>query len=803
MGLRPPAWRIAASGLIGGVLAPTLAQAADLNFSIPEQSREDALLSLARQAGLSLGFAPGAHCEGRVGASGRMSVDTALARLLGGSACIARRTDAHTIIILSRPRRAGPALPAPSAPPAPRPLAPTDVSELVVTAGKTEQLLSTSPSGLTAADGAELRRAGVVGVQDLSLLAAGVTVTNLGPGRDKIILRGLSDGPLTGHAQATVGLYLGDLRLTYNAPDPDLPLIDVARVEVLRGPQGSLYGAGSIGGIVHITPEAPDPSARAGSLSATYASTAHGGASHGLQGVMNQPLGPRLAVRAVAWTEGSAGYIDDRRRGLRNVDRTHRDGLRTSLLWQAASNLDLEASFIEQNIDTRDAHYAEPSIGPLARASAVGQPHDNDFMALALSGHWTPAWGRLTFSLGALDHDVGTTYDASAAPATLAPAGSAPSVFDDRNRIKALVSETRLASTGGGRLHWQAGVFGATGDQTLEASLKAADGRIGYAETRKDRLTESAAFGELSYDLFPQLTLTLGGRLFHAHLSSRSATTLNGPLRSFRGETSNNGFAPKVVLAYRPLDGLLLYGQVAEGYRSPGFNTAGAPGQPFGEAGGAQPLRRYAGDELWNYEIGGRWNAPSLGVSLRAALFQADWTDIQADLVGPAGLPYTVNLGDGRSKGVELEASWRRGGYELKGNLVWQDPELRRPAPDALSRTDIALPGVPGFSYAVSGAYTWAFGEERSLTLRASYIQVGHSRLALDPAVIPTMGDYGDLRLNADATLGPVSVRLFADNLLDRRGDTLAFGNPFTFRASQAATPQRPRTVGVSLTRRF
>jgi len=761
------------------------------------------LLALARQAGLSLGFAPDARCDGRAGLSGRMTVEAALAHLLAGSACVARRPDARTIVIRAAPVQTSAPRAAPVATPAPSPGA-VDLAELIVTADKTEQLLSQAPAALTAASGAELARAGVADVRDLSLLAAGVTVTNLGPGRDKVILRGLSDGPLTGHTQSTVGLYLGDLRLTYNAPDPDLPLADIARVEILRGPQGSLYGAGSIGGVLHIVPNPPDPSDRGGALTATLASTAHGAASHELEGVFNQPLaGGAAAIRAVAWSEESGGVIDDARRGLRDIDRTRRNGVRLGLLWRAAPDLDLDAVVINQNIDTRDAHWADPAVGSLSRASAVAQPHDNDFLAGALGAHWSPAWGKLTLSLGALDHDVGTTYDAAGAPPELAQAGARPRAFADRNEIRALVAEGRAASAGPGRWQWKAGLFASLGDQRLEGRLSTMEGSPGYAEARRDRLSEAAAFGEVSYDLAPELTLTAGGRLFQSRLRTRSEITLGAPVRTFRGATRYNGFAPRFVLAYRPWPGLTLYAQAAEGYRTPGFNTSGAAGQAFGEPGGAQPLRRYAGDELWSYEAGGRWRAPGLGLALRLAAFRADWTDIQADVLLPSGLPFTANLGDGSSRGVEAEGAWRHGSFDLTGNLVWQEPELRNAAPGLPERRDTGLPGVPKLSYAASGAYAATVAERWTLSLRATYAYVGRSRLAFDTVTAPAMGGYGDLRLSATLSGANLSARIFADNLLNRRGDTLAFGNPFLLRTTTLTTPQRPRTVGLTVSRTF
>ena len=782
---------------LGALADAAAAREATLILSIPEQPREAALMALGRQAGLSLGFAPGARCSGRAGVTGHVSVARALDQLLAGSACVALRPDARTIVIRARPAAA----PAPVSP-TPEP-APTDLSleEVVVTADKSESLLSAAPYGLTAVSGRELERQGVRNVGELSLLAAGVMVTNLGPGRDKVILRGLSDGPLTGRTQSTVGLYLGELRLTYNAPDPDLPLIDIARVEVLRGPQGSLYGAGSIGGVLQLTPNAPDPSGRSGRLLAGLSATGRGAASYQLEGTLNLPLpGPDAALRAVAWSERAGGYIDNPRLGLRDIDRSRRTGARVAAHWRLAPDWTLDANLVDQAISTRNAHYAEPAVGPLARASAVAEPHDNDFLALGLTLGWTPPWARLSVSVGAISHSVGTTYDASAAGTLRSSPGLAS--FSDDSCTRSLIGEARLSSVGAGRLHWTVGAFAALSDQKLDAVLAPALGPADYTEARRDRLRESAVFGEAAYDLASVLTLTAGGRFFSSHLETRSTVAAGPAPRGFNGEAGDTGFAPKLLLAYRPLSGVTAYLQAAEGYRTTGFNTAGPAAQSFADAGN-EPLRRYGGDELWSYEAGVRWRAPTLGLALRVALFEARWKDIQANLILPSGLPFTANLGDGQSRGVEAEASYSRGGLTLSANLVRQSPELDRPSPALTDESDSRLPGVPDLSYAGSAAYERPLRGVWSLRLSAGYAYVGHSRLALDPALSLAMGGYSDLRLAAGLRRPGLSLRLTAANALDQRGDTLAFGNPFSFRTRTQSTPLRPRTIGIEITRDF
>jgi iron complex outermembrane receptor protein len=797
--------RLGLAGLAGAACAVATGAAArdlPLTLSISSQPREAALLELGRAAGVSLGFAPNARCGGEAGVNGRMTLDAALGRLLAGSPCTASRPDARTVVIYVRPK----ATPAPQRPTtaAERPeAAASQVGELVVTADKSLSLLSTSPYGLTAVTGHEMERAGVSDLRDLSLMAAGVTVTNLGAGRDKVLLRGLSDGPLTNHTQSTVGLYLGDLRLTYNAPDPDLPLIDIARVEVLRGPQGSLYGAGSIGGIVHIVPNMPDLAARSGFVSVDGADTTGGAGSYGLQAMINQPLPGDAAVRVAAWAESTGGYIDNVATGKNNVNRTTQRGVRALGRWQPTDDLVLDAMFVEQAIDTRDAHYAMVQDGPLARGNLVAEPHDNDFKALSLSAHWSPDWGQVAATVGLLDHDVTTTYDATFAPRTLVPPGARPDYFTDGNEIQGVVGEARISSPGANRFNYMVGLFGAVGDQHLDTKLTAFEPVEAYSEVRRDRLKEGAIFGEASYDVTPNLTLTAGGRLFISRLHATSRITRGAPVRDFEDHTQDKGFAPKLLLAWRPMPRTILYAQSARGFRAAGFNTGGSSRQVFSQPGGQQPLQRYPGDKLWAYEVGTRWRPPGDHLALRVALFQANWRSIQADLVLPSGLPFTADLGDGRSRGVEAEATYVRGGWTLSGNVTHQQPELLSPELGLPRRRDSGLPGVPANSAAASGGYRWNLARDWSLETLVGATYVGTSHLAFDATTTPKMGGYTDVSLSVTARSSELSLRLYVDNLLNSHGDTLAFGNPFSLRLGGQTTPQRPRTAGLKVTREF
>lgn len=770
-----------------------------LNYDIPRKALGAALIDLATTAGVSISTEAASRCAPQSQPTvGRFTLAGALDHLLAGTGCSWRRRGPGAVEIVVAP--AAPRTRAPRV--APPVVQASDLDELIVVATRRPTRADRLAYAVSSMDGAALAAQGVHDATDLAATTPSMTVTNLGPGRDKILLRGLSDGPLTGRTQSMVGIYLDDVRLTFNAPDPDLRLVDMAQVEVLRGPQGALYGAGSLGGLLHLVTLQPDRTAVGGWVSATVGATQGGAGSNVIEGALNLPLlGGRGAARATAWRDEAGGYIDDPRLGLKNVNRSVRQGLRVSTLFDVTPNWTVSAGLVSQAINSADTQYAFAGQPAYSRDVAVQEPHDNDFAEGHLSLQGNLSWADFKWTTAVVNHHLSSRYDATTSPPVAIPPG--PAAFDDDNNIRAVVTEAVLMSRAAAPIQWLGGLFigDSRQDTDLRLSALAPSPTAAFAETRRDSLDEAAIFGDVILPLPGQFNLTLGGRLFSTEIRTDSTDAVTaGPGRStFSGKLSHSGFAPKIVLAYAPQAPWLAYVEASEGYRSGGFNTTGAPGQVFSPPGGAPPSRFYAGDELWNFEAGVRLNALQDRLTVRTDIFEAVWKDIQSDQLLASGFPFTANIGDGRNLGLEFEGRYASGPLLLRADFLFNDPELHRANPVFPVRTELGLAGVPKASGGVSARYAWPMPQGRTFELDGRVGYVGRSHLTFDNLSSPSMGGYVTSRLAASLDAARWTLTFAIENLGDARGDTFAYGNPFSLHTTDQVTPLRPRTVSATL----
>lgn len=768
-----------------------LAEAAParVSFRIEPKPYSEALLDLAQQANVTLIGAAACPGVSKTRIVGRFTVAEALDQLLAGALCTARIA-APGAVEVQPLIRAEPSRPSP-------PVTAT-VGELLVTATKRVRDPRQLAVAVTAIPRGQLLATGATDAGEAAGQLAGVLSTNLGPGRNKLLLRGLSDGAYTGRARSIVATYLDDIPVNYNAPDPDLRLVDVERVEVARGPQGALYGAGSLSGVYRIVSRKPELTALSAEARVTGALTESGAPSYAVEGFVNYPLtlfGQTLGLRLAAYDEVQGGYLDNVRLGRSNVDRTERRGARLIISYQPSTEWAVNLTLAGQHLRSNDTHYTSPGLG-LNRVVQIQEPHVNDIeLATATIRR---SWGsaELTSSTGVVRHRYGSIYDATSSQG-LYTRFAVNSAYAERTRTTMFVEDLVLSSRGAGPVEWLVGLYGSkTKVHTPTEFLAQAPGRpqfLVYGDDRRDDIGELAAYGEVSYAFGSGWVLAVGGRVFTIQTRTRSSVVSeNFPPRSLDREEVFSGFSPKLSLQKTFSNGTLAYAVITEGYRSGGSNSGGAIPLPSDRS-------EFGPDRLTNYEAGVKFTALQQRLTVNTALFYDLWDDIQTDQFRPSGIPFTTNAGDARLIGLETELAYSTDfglTAQLNGRLT--RTSTGRPNLSFFNKLADGLPGAPPVSVGAVISYETSLPDDWTLRFVGQATYVGRSRLSFE-ATVPRTQDYTRAKISAEILRGPVSLQMFLLNPLNAYSDTFAFGNPFNLEQIQQVTPQRPRTLGITL----
>lgn len=783
-----PGSRWAAAAAIAFVLGGAPAASAR-TFKIPPGPLGDVAAALGIQAGVTIAITePDLAARRSGGVTGDLSVRAALAQALRDTGAQAVFLDGATVRIV-RMRAAAPPRSRPATPETPATSA--GLGEIVVTASKQNIVLQNYPGSAKVVefDRSWLARYAAHGTAAITETLPTLSTTNLGRGRNKIFIRGVADSSFNGPTQATVGQYLGDVRLNYNAPDPDLNLYDLKRVEVLTGPQGTLYGASSLGGIMRLVPNAPDSAGAYATASTGLSTTRFGGLGYDGAAMINLPLGDgRAAVRLVAYGARDAGYIDAPLRGLKDVNRGRAYGQR--LMWRMDDlgdwTVNLGAVF--QSIASKDGQYTRRGDPPLVRSNALAQPFRNDFRLAYVTGRRPFGSRDLLTTTSIAGHELTSVFDATGSDGS-----TSPRLFAETNDILLVSHETRLA--GGDRnAPWVVGLTGVYNVSRLSRSLGPTDAPKPIAGVRNSQL-ELSVFGQASRALGPSVTLTAGGRLTAA---GSNGQLFDRPAKTPEAESRRHvRFVPMAALDWRLTSSLSTYLQYQQGFRAGGL--AIAPNEA------ATASQEFVADDLAQIELGVRWRNPLRDrLSARAAVFAVDWNHVQADLVDDAGLPYTANIGSGRIAGLDAEASWRPSPEAtVTVSAFFNDTYLYgRPAgsPVTGKRT---LPNIPRDGVRIETQWRRELTRDVSLTADASVRYVGKSYLGAGSSFDVSQGNYVVGGLGARLDFERFGVSLDLSNITDARANTFAFGNPFGLTRGDQITPLRPRTVRVGLDARF
>ena len=810
---------------------PAQALAADERaFNVPKGSLSSALPLISRQAGVSISVADAKLWQARVKpVRGRMSVEKAIQRLLDGSDARAVRVSATSWRIERRPApaRVAKAAAAPRPVPQPRAREPANdliaaaQDEIIVTASKTDLPHSHFAGVVTRLDGDDLAFGGERGMDSILSRTATVSSTHLGSGRNKLFIRGIADSSFTGPTQSTVGQYFGDIRLSYNAPDPDLRLYDIDNVEILEGPQGTLYGAGSLGGIIHVVPKAPDPRAMSVQAIAGLSVTQHGDPGGDIAAIANLPVGDNgHALRLVGYMLTDGGYIDNPLRGQNDVNRVHVRGGRGTFRLEAGDGWTVDFGGIYQAITSDDAQYADKDAPPLTRASMVEQN------ATARYGMGTIVvmkdWGDLYFqsSNAFIDHRLFERFDASLpesrrgdgdgagaamgavdverlfAPVEVVPMADVPRVLDQHNDTRMFVSENRLSRPYHDGLGWVVGA-------SFIHNRARQDREYAYGPLSAvlpgvtNRITEVTGYAEATVEIMPNLIASGGLRLSHARLGGEAEGVSFALAEANRATTASRNetdLLPSVSLLATPLDNVRLYARYQEGFR------------PGGLAVDGNFVRRFLNDQVRTWEAGMRFG--DKGRSLLDASISVShsrWRNIQADFIDSSGFPTTANIGNGRITSLSGAVAMRpTDALTFELGAVYNHSRVDDLSPQILpvfAAAPARLGRIPNVaSHAVRGSVNYATmigDEDFRVNGWANYI--GPSRLGIGPVLGESQGDYVDTGLAMRVGNNRRGLSLTLTNLFDSRGNRFSLGTPFLEGNEGFLTPLRPRTLRIAV----
>jgi outer membrane receptor protein involved in Fe transport len=786
-----------AAALLGG--APVAAVAQEVGFSIPASTLDVALNRLARAAQVDVvSTEPGLSRLRSPAVAGRMTPRRALERLLEGSGYRLVAIDARSFRVVRAP------VPPPVAPTrlahAPVPDAPVPAADVIVTATKQPVPLLRYPGSLTIIGAPPNTVAALPGdLNDAARVTPVLQNTEFGPGRSKIFIRGVADSSFNGSAQSTASVYLGDVQLSYSGADPSIKLYDMQQVEVMEGPQGTLYGSGSIGGIVRLDPAEPVLDRVAGQVAGGVTLTQGGGPGGDVSAVVNLPLiDDRAGVRAVAWRTGDGGYIDDigsragaaPRRDTNSVDTV---GGRLAARIAPGDDWRIDLGGLYQRIDAADVQYADRAVGPLAHRSAFAQPYDNEILLgdAVIAKSWASGVQLLSV-LGLSSYHAHNVFDATASRVGIggmSPPTATPMLYATTEAKLLLSEETRLSRTLADGRGWVVGF-------TLLRNRDAENRALGPVAAPADiigvtNITKSASvFAEGTVALFPSFLVTGGARLTVARTDGEPSFR---PLAGADVEgRSTRRVDPTLAFNWRLAPRLAAFGRAQSGYRTGGLAVARGVGR----------VADFRSDSIRVGELGLRWlRRGETGLSATTAVSLARWTAIQADLVNRRGQPFTANIGNAHVQAFEGTLDWVPvRGLRAVVNFLQTYNKASGALADLSSPAHRRLPDTPPFAASGDLGYAWAVGGRDTLSVGASVVRVGRSVLGTGDLLDIDQGRYTTIGARAGWQRGRYALSLIADNLTNSRGNLFAAGNPFELLTRTIVTPLRPRSVRLGAT---
>lgn len=685
---------------------------------------------------------------------------------------------------------------------------PPVLGEVIVTATKRRENVQNVPFAVVALDQQALTDRGAGSVEQALEYVPAVSFTSNGSNSGTYTIRGISTSSYVANAQSPVALYIDDIDIldpTYPKVTMNLRLFDVSRVEVLEGPQGTLFGSGSLGGAIRVITNEPDLRNYQAEARASVEDTRGGHAGYDLNAMINVPLvTDKLALRIVGYSQEDGGYIDNLRRRESDVNYAYTEGGRLELKWLPLEDLTVLGTVLAEDDTPHDSAYSVYDNHSYTWDGAVANYNYSNTKIYSLKGVYEPGWGTVTSITTYADRRENAAGDFTADAAALLGI-DAPSPITDAGPSRTFSQELRAASPQDRRFRWLIGGIYIDNHRTVDENVLVPGSQAILGGTSDDisiadslgRTREEAVFGDLSYDILPNLTLTVGARRSDNRLVTSQSIGGSAQIPSNTYDVATeNATTPKYNLSYHFTPTIMAYVQAAKGYRIGQVNTVRSDpisGQPIPAAS--------APDSLWNYELGEKSALLDHRLLINADVYYVDWQDIQLnELTLVSGINYIGNAGRANVKGVELEVEGRpAAGWDLGASLALTDAHLETVNPTVVATPGDRLPGSAPVSADLYVQYDYPLTDGSLLFARADGRYVGKEYSDLDNSTSLTYGNYAELNLRGGLKWSHYSLTAYVDNASDGSGKAGAFDS-LNF---PVAIRQRPLTGGLTFDTRW
>jgi outer membrane receptor protein involved in Fe transport len=817
------------------------AQAQVRSFDIAAQPLSTALLEFSRQSGVMVIVAPDlARGKKAPALKGALPANQAIAHLLRGSGLMATPNPRGGYLVIAANGRSASqgeanagsaAADHDESADAAASLGDADEgsdAEIIVTAQKREERLQDVPIPVSVVAADKLIQSNQLRLEDYYRQIPGLSLTMLGDvGSPLIAIRGITPG---GYVTPTVGTVLDDIPIGSSTSlgngvlAPDLDPSEISRIEVLRGPQGTLYGANSLGGLIKYVTAAPSTSKLGGRLQ-IGGNIVRGGHDLGynVRGSINVPISETLAIRASGTHRVEPGYVDNLAAGERDVNRSEATNFRISALWRPSSDLVVQLTALHQDVRRDGA----PDVHILAGLGDLQQRalrntgwYDQKIDALGATIVARVGAAELTslsgYSVNNFASLVDLTPSTFLANVTQTRFGVLGIGTNANLKTKKFSQEIRVAVPLAESIDFLGGAFFTRENYSARTDIVAINpssgGSVGLwlRTLAGGGYNEYAAFGNVTFKFSDRFDVQVGGR-YTANKFDVDPQVATGPFPSATGPSAttvtpafrskDRPFTYLLTPRFRASENVMIYARLASGYRpgGPNLNTAAiTAGYPA----------TYDADTTRTYEIGIKGKILGGVVKYDLSAYYIDWRDIQLQVRDPsnAALQYTVNGGSAESKGVEASVEvrpWQ--GFMLSAWTAYNEAQLSRlPANLTITaRSGDRLPYSPKWSGSISGEQTFKLSEGAEAFFGATYSYVGDRRgrffTGVPQEVFP---HYGQFDLRAGIVMGPWSFSTYLNNVADTRG-VLRSGRDTPFSFGFARTYTQPRTFGLAVARTF